>query len=597
MSVRFQDLNLAQPLLDATEALGFANATPVQEAVFPAAMAGGDLMVSSQTGSGKTVAFLLPILQKILEGNPNGKPVPARAEPQVLVLCPTRELAQQVTADAIDLVKFTKGIRIATIMGGMPYGKQIAQVRGATIVVATPGRLLDLNDSRAIRLDKVKQLIVDEADRMLDLGFADDLEAIHARCEIREQTLMFSATFAPRIMELASNLMNDPTRIELAHAGDVHSNITQTMHWADNMAHKHKLLNHWLSDPTLDQAVVFASTQIESENIAEALRADGHEASALHGAMPQAVRSRRLDSLRKGNTKILVATDVAARGIDVPTISHVINFGLPMKPEDYTHRIGRTGRAGRNGVAITIAQHSERVKIRAIERFTQQTLTPSVIPGLEPTEKAQRSGGNDRRPGGGRSGGGRGGFGGGRSNGSRSGGFGGGRSSGPRFSDQGERSSSPRFSEQGERSSSPRFSEQGERSAPRGEFSGAPKSSGFNNGGDKKYGKGQRSEQRFSGKSEGGYRESGAREGGYREGGSRESGSREGYKGEGFKSSAFGDFSKPRANKPAGSHSKSGGSFSKPSGSFAKPSGSFGKPAGGFGGRPKTGRTTRTPNF
>lgn len=569
MSVRFEDLNLAKPLLDATQALGFANATPVQESVFPAAMAGGDLMVSSQTGSGKTVAFLLPTLQKIIEGNPNGKPVPSRAEPQVLVLCPTRELAQQVAADAIDLVKFTKGIRIATVMGGMPYGKQIAQIRGATIVVATPGRLLDLNDSRAIRLDKVKQLIVDEADRMLDLGFADDLEAIHSRCEIREQTLMFSATFAPRIMELASNLMNDPTRIELAHAGDVHSNITQTMHWADNMAHKHKLLNHWLSDPTLDQAVVFASTQIESENIAEALRADGHEASALHGAMPQAVRNRRLDSLRKGNTKILVATDVAARGIDVPTISHVINFGLPMKPEDYTHRIGRTGRAGRNGVAITIAQHSERVKIRAIERFTQQTLTPSIIPGLEPTEKAQRSGGNDRRPGGGRSGGGRGGYG-GRSNGGRSGGFGGGRSSGPRFADQSERSFAPRNTEHNERST------------PRGEFNSAPKSSGFNNGGDKKYGKGQRSEQRFSGKPEGGH---------------RERGSSEGYKGEGFKSSAFGDFSKPRASKPAGAHSKSGGSFGKPSGSFSKPGGSFGKPAGGFGGRAKPGRSSRTPNF
>jgi superfamily II DNA/RNA helicase len=596
MSVRFQDLNLAQPLLDATEALGFTSATPVQEAVFPAAMAGGDLMVSSQTGSGKTAAFLLPILQKILEGNPNGKPVPARAEPQVLVLCPTRELAQQVTADAIELVKFTKGIRIATIMGGMPYGKQIAQVRGATIVVATPGRLLDLNDSRAIRLDKVKQLIVDEADRMLDLGFADDLEAIHSRCEIREQTLMFSATFAPRIMELASNLMNDPTRIELAHAGDVHSNITQTMHWADNMAHKHKLLNHWLSDPTLDQAVVFASTQIESENIAEALRADGHEASALHGAMPQAVRSRRLDSLRKGTTKILVATDVAARGIDVPTISHVINFGLPMKPEDYTHRIGRTGRAGRNGVAITIAQHSERVKIRAIERFTQQTLTPSIIPGLEPTEKA-RSGGGNGRPGAGRSGGGRsGGFGGGRS-----GGFGGGRSSGPRFAGQSDRPAPSGEFGGGQRQSSP------------SEFGGAPKPA-YNNGGDKKYGKGQRSEQRFSAKPEGGYREGGSREGGsreggYREGGARESGSREGYKGEGFKSSAFGDFSKGRSSKPSGSFAKPAGSFAKPAGSFSKPAGSFGKPSGsfgkpsgngggGFGGKPRTGgRSTRTPNF
>ena len=389
MSVSFKELLLAEPLLQAVEALGFTFATPVQEQVIPTAISGGDLMVSSQTGSGKTAAFLLPLLNQIIASNPTGKPIPGRAEPVVLILCPTRELAQQVAADAIDLVKFCRGIRVATIMGGMPYGKQIAQIKGAQLVVATPGRLLDLNDSRAIRLDKVQHLVVDEADRMLDLGFADDLEAIHRRCETLQQTLMFSATFAPRIMELAHELVNNPTRIELAHAGDVHASITQTMHWADSVAHKHKILRHWLADPTLDQAVIFASTQVESEDIAENLRADGYAASALHGAMPQAVRNRRLDSLRKGVTKILVATDVAARGIDVPTISHVINFGLPMKPEDYTHRIGRTGRAGRNGTAITIAQHSERIKIRAIERFIQQTLAASVIPGLEPQKKPE----------------------------------------------------------------------------------------------------------------------------------------------------------------------------------------------------------------
>jgi superfamily II DNA/RNA helicase len=410
MPITFKDLNLHSAILEATSALGYENATPVQEQVIPAAILGGDLMVSSQTGSGKTAAFLIPLIHQILNDNPHGKPVPGRAEPVVLVLCPTRELAQQVSDDAIDLVKFARGIRIATIMGGMPYGKQIASLKGAQIVVATPGRLLDLNDSRAIRLDKVNHLVVDEADRMLDLGFAEDLENIHRRCESLKQTMMFSATFAPRIMELANELVNEPTRIELAHAGDVHTNITQTMHWADSMAHKHKILRHWLADPSLDQAVVFASTQIESEDIADNLRSDGYAASALHGAMPQAVRNRRLDSLRKGVTKILVATDVAARGIDVPTISHVINFGLPMKPEDYTHRIGRTGRAGRSGIAVTIALHSERVKIRGIERFTQQPLTPSIIPGLEPQKKpestsARPSSGGRGRPGGGGGGG------------------------------------------------------------------------------------------------------------------------------------------------------------------------------------------------
>jgi superfamily II DNA/RNA helicase len=401
----FQSFALAAPLLKNVAELGFTQATDVQAQVIPAALAGGDLLVSSQTGSGKTAAFLLPLINQLIDANPNNSPVPGRAQPKVLVLCPTRELAQQVTADAVNLVRGMKGIRIATIMGGMPYGKQIQALKGALLVVATPGRLLDLCDSKAIRLDDVKQLVIDEADRMLDMGFADDLEAIDKRCAGRSQTLMFSATFAPKIMSLANALTTDAKRIELAHAGEKHANIEQKLHWADSMSHKHKLLEHILADATLDQAVVFASTQVESEKIADTLRANGYEATALHGAMPQAVRMRRLESLRKGHTKILVATDVAARGIDVPRISHVINFGLPMKPEDYTHRIGRTGRAGRNGVAITLVEHRDRAKIRNIERFTQQDIVASVIAGLEPQAKPSFGGGGGRA-GGGRSGGG-----------------------------------------------------------------------------------------------------------------------------------------------------------------------------------------------
>jgi len=396
MTITFKELGLAPALIQATEALGYTHATPVQEQVVPAALSGGDWMVSSQTGSGKTAAFLLPLIHQMIESNPSGKPHPGRAEPQVLILCPTRELAQQVANDAINLVKQTKGIRIATVMGGMPYGKQIAQIKGANLVVATPGRLLDLCDSKAIRLGKVACLVLDEADRMLDLGFQEDIEAIHELAAGRSQTLMFSATFAPRIMELASNLMNNPESIELASAQDKHENIAQTLHWTDGVAHKHKLLNHWLSDPSLEQAVVFASTQIDSEMIADKLRAEGHSATALHGAMPQAVRNRRLTSMRKGQTKILVATDVAARGLDIPTITHVINFGLPMKAEDYVHRIGRTGRAGRSGVAITLAEHRERVKVRAIEHYTKQPLQAEIIPGLEPQEKPRKPG---HRPG------------------------------------------------------------------------------------------------------------------------------------------------------------------------------------------------------
>ena len=419
----FQSFALAAPLLKNVAELGFTQPTDVQAEVIPAALAGSDLLVSSQTGSGKTAAFLLPLINQLIEANPNSSPVPGRAQPKVLVLCPTRELAQQVTADAVNLVRGMKGIRIATVMGGMPYGKQIQTLKGALLVVATPGRLLDLCDSKAIRLDDVKQLVIDEADRMLDMGFADDLEAIDKRCSGRNQTLMFSATFAPKIMSLANALTTDAKRIELAHAGEKHANIEQKLHWADSMSHKHKLLEHILADATLDQAVVFASTQVESEKIADTLRANGYEATALHGAMPQAVRMRRLESLRKGHTKILVATDVAARGIDVPRISHVINFGLPMKPEDYTHRIGRTGRAGRNGVAITLVEHRDRAKIRNIERFTQQDIVASVIAGLEPQAKPSFGGGGGRAGGGGgRSGGG----------GNRSGGGGGRYGSGAR---------------------------------------------------------------------------------------------------------------------------------------------------------------------
>ncbi len=414
----FEKFELALSLLKNVADLGFTQPTPVQAEVIPAAMAGHDLLVSSQTGSGKTAAFLLPLLNQLIASNPSNSPVPGRSQPKVLVLCPTRELAQQVAADAINLSRGLKGIRIATVMGGMPYGKQIQSLKGALLVVATPGRLLDLSNSRAIRLDEVKQLVIDEADRMLDMGFADDLEAIDKHCRQRNQTLMFSATFAPKVMSLATQLTKDPIRVELAQAGDVHANISQKLHWADNLAHKHRLLEHILSDSAVDQAVVFASTQVESEKIADALRADGYEATALHGAMPQAVRMRRLESLRKGQTKILVATDVAARGIDVPRISHVINFGLPMKPEDYTHRIGRTGRAGRDGIAITIVEHRDRAKIRNIERFTQQDIVASVIAGLEPQAKPSFGGGG--RPGSRSGGGGR--------PGSRSGG--GGRSGG-----------------------------------------------------------------------------------------------------------------------------------------------------------------------
>ncbi len=426
----FVKLGLAPELLQAVEDMGFTQPTTVQEQCIPMALpdAGdasyNDLMVSSQTGSGKTAAFLLPVLHTLLkqqaeaaanekaefdrltaEALAKGEPAPKRprrkdptssrnfraATPGALVLCPTRELAQQVAHDAIDLVRHCRGLRIANVVGGMPYQLQIARLQGADLVVATPGRLLDLQRSSQIKLDQVQFLVVDEADRMLDLGFADDLAEVNQLTIERKQTMMFSATFAPRIQALASRVMRQPKKIQVDNPQDKHVNIKQVLFWADNPQHKRKLLDHWLRDTTINQAIVFASTQIECDGLAGDLQQAGFDAVALHGALSQGLRNRRLMALRQGHVQVLVATDVAARGIDVPTITHVFNYGLPMKAEDYTHRIGRTGRAGRDGLAVTFAEFRDRRKIFDIEGYTKQPFKPDVVPGLEPQQRAPQA--------------------------------------------------------------------------------------------------------------------------------------------------------------------------------------------------------------
>ena len=445
----FAALGLASELLAAVRDLGFTSPTTVQLKTIPLAMrvdggeqAYNDLMVSSQTGSGKTAAFLLPVLhtllqqhqaqaraqseeweQKVAQAQARGEEPPKRpkrknpthpsnfkpATPGALVLCPTRELAQQVAHDAIDLVRHSPGLRIANVVGGMPYALQIAKLQNANLVVATPGRLLDLQRSNQIKLDQVQFLVVDEADRMLDLGFSDDLAEVNQLTIKRRQTMMFSATFAPRIQQLATRVMRQPQRVQVDAQHAQHVNITQSLFWADNPQHKRKLLDHWLRDTTIDQAIVFASTQIECDALAVDLQQAGFSAVALHGALSQGLRNRRLMALRQGMVQILVATDVAARGIDVPTISHVFNFGLPMKAEDYVHRIGRTGRAGRDGLAVTFAEFRDRRKIFDIEAYTRQPIKAEVVPGLEPQQRAERprdfDGPRRGAPGGGRFGG------------------------------------------------------------------------------------------------------------------------------------------------------------------------------------------------
>lgn len=633
----FVELGLAPELVQAVADLGYTQPTAVQQQAIPLAMGEGadadgfiDLMVSSQTGSGKTAAFLLPVLHTLIqqraeadaaakaeferlcaEAAAKGEPAPKRnkrkdptnsrnfkaAVPGALVLCPTRELAQQVAHDAIELVKHCRGIRIANVVGGIPYQLQIAKLQNADLVVATPGRLLDLQRSMQIKLDKVQFLVVDEADRMLDLGFSDDLAEVNQLTEQRKQTMMFSATFAPRIQQLALRVMHDGganvKRITIATPQEKHANIKQVLFWADNMQHKRKLLDHWLRDSSINQAIVFASTQVECDGLANDLQQEGFSAVALHGALSQGLRNRRLMALRNGQVQILVATDVAARGIDVPTITHVFNFGLPMKAEDYTHRIGRTGRAGREGTAVTFAEFRDRRRVFDIEGYTRQQFKSEVIPGMEPQQRFPAAGERDGRRGGG---GGRGGFGGrrdgegygrksgfgsfGGGRGNDRGGFGGdrfggdrggdrpgfGAPRGDRFADRGgDRGGDrgfgggrPSFGGERQERSFERRDDRGSFGGERGGFRGGERQERSFGGGESRggFGGGQRREGGgdFGRKSFGGGRE-GGHAGGAREGGFRGGERQERSFGGGDRRPAFGQ----GAGKPYQPHGERGG--------------------------------------
>jgi superfamily II DNA/RNA helicase len=384
--------------LSAVQEAGFSTPTSVQAAAIPQALAGHDLMVSSQTGSGKTAAFMLPALHRIAQ-MPANKGVGV----QVLVLTPTRELALQVTEATETYGRKLADLRTATVVGGMPYGAQLkALSRRVDVLVATPGRLIDHLQSGRVKLNTVHTLVLDEADRMLDMGFIEDIETIVSRLPEDRQTLLFSATLDGTIAKLAAKMMRDPQRIEMAGAKEKHTNITQSLLYADDASHKMQLLDHVLRDAKLDQAIVFTSTKRGADDLADRLADQGFAAAALHGDMNQRQRTRTLSQLQRGQLRILVATDVAARGIDVQGISHAVNFDLPMQAEDYVHRIGRTGRAGRSGLAFTLATHSERHKVRRIEHYIGQSITPEVIAGLEPKRTPRPSAGGSGAPRGGK---------------------------------------------------------------------------------------------------------------------------------------------------------------------------------------------------
>ena len=403
--LNFESLNLHESLNRALTAAGYTEPTEVQAAAIPPALAGTDLMVSSRTGSGKTASFMLPALTRVLASRnapPEQRAHNQRRGPRVLVLTPTRELALQVAKAAMDYGRHVPGLRVATVVGGVPYGAQLAALRGPLdILIATPGRLIDHLGTGKASLANIEMLVLDEADRMLDMGFIDDIRHITEATPKERQTVMYSATFSGHVGRLAHDLLRTPQRIEVSSQTESHADIEQRLHWADDFAHKNALLDHILTERSVEQALVFTSTQRDADWLADRLHEMGHSVASLHGGMPQGRRNRVLQGLRSRHLKVLVATDVAARGIDVPTISHVINFGLPMKEEDYVHRIGRTGRAGRTGLAVTLAERRDSGMIHRIQRYTTQRIPSTTIFGLEP-KRAEPPKAFDRpaRPGG-----------------------------------------------------------------------------------------------------------------------------------------------------------------------------------------------------
>lgn len=379
----FKEINLQKELLDAVEALGYTSPTPIQEQAIPTILDGCDLRASAHTGTGKTAAFLLPALAKVAPKPPLGI-----SGPRVLVLVPTRELAMQVTDEAKKLSRFLPKVKTVCIYGGVPFPQQKRQLsRKVDILVATPGRLIDHIKRSKLDLSSVELLVLDEADRMLDMGFIAPVKEIASNVAPSRQTLLFSATLKGEVIKLSKELLNQPKEISVAGKMTNHDSIEQKLHFADNLSHKNKLLNHILSADEHNQAIIFTSTKRFTTELVDILKDQGHQAAPLHGDMCQRQRTRTMKLMREGKIRVLVATDVAARGLDVNTISHVINFDLPPVAEDYVHRIGRTGRAGAKGSAISFVTAKDHKYLREIEQFTGEKIATLVIPGLEPKTK------------------------------------------------------------------------------------------------------------------------------------------------------------------------------------------------------------------
>lgn len=398
----FAALGINEKIVDNLTRNSITTPTPIQTQGIPLLLDGKDLIACAPTGTGKTAAFMLPALQRLLTPAINDG-----RGPRVVVLCPTRELAQQVSKAAMMFAGKLPRMKTVCVTGGEPFRDQLRNIgMPHEIIVATPGRLLDHISRGKIDLSRVEMFVLDEADRMLDMGFSDDVQAIGERLPKNHQTICFSATFDDSVKSFASKLLNEPEWLQVAAIKPSHETIAQQVHYSDGLEHKRALLSHWLAKDEIGQAVVFTATKRDAEELAMSLRDSGISADPLHGDMVQRQRTKMIQRMRTGDTQVLVATDVAARGIDVPGITHVFNFDLPKFAEDYVHRIGRTGRAGRSGTAVSFVSRTDVQSLGRIEKLMEKRIEATEIEGLESRFKPQE---------------GRGGFGGGRRDGGRGG--------------------------------------------------------------------------------------------------------------------------------------------------------------------------------
>jgi ATP-dependent RNA helicase RhlE len=380
----FASLGLAEVLLSALETERFIEPTPIQTSAIPPLLAGHDLLGIAQTGTGKTAAFALPMLQHLIAAPAR----PAQFATRALILAPTRELALQ-TEDSLRRLGSRHPLRIVAILGGVSRFMQVQRMRGGVdIVVGTPGRICDLMATGELKLHQVSQFVLDEADRMLDLGFIKDVRRIVAALPRQRQSALFSATMPPEIATLAAALLRDPLRVDVAQSAPAALPIEHLVHFVEP-AGKRALLGRLLADPTLSRVLVFTRTKRNANQVADALETGGVDVAALHGNKSQPARQKALELFRTGRVRVLVATDIAARGIDVSGISHVVNFDLPAQPEDYVHRTGRTARAGASGVAISFCDSAQHAALRTIERMTGNRL--QVAGGSAPSVQPQRT--------------------------------------------------------------------------------------------------------------------------------------------------------------------------------------------------------------